>query len=347
MSLSESLEELFSMISVMASKILTISDLEKAINNWKLDNTSDVNMYRSLTHLIDLLKRSSEHRDRDAPLHNPEIFRQAITRIQRDSSLPMQLSKSLNEARLKIRDTDSMPELNNILVGCMNQYIGAKPRNQKPQNLPKTHKVNIPFPMDLVNTAYPPPNVFQMVSPQTQQQGKAPQTSKKPAPNQGGNNGKKPQMTDGKQGQGGAKPKGGQGQTQGKGKSFDNNKKPFKKWAYVEPWPEGKSYVSKSGNALSKELEEHFKDFCFRCGHNSHPAERCKIYPDKTTVMTLCKRCSQGFHESCKSRRYGLKEEQITKQLQQVQHMFKYLCTSTPLANNPAITALLEDSDDD
>ncbi len=68
------------MISVMASKILTISDLEKAINNWKLDNTSDVNMYRSLTHLIDLLKRSSEHRDRDAPLHNPEIFRQAIVR---------------------------------------------------------------------------------------------------------------------------------------------------------------------------------------------------------------------------------------------------------------------------
>ena len=121
MSLSESLEELFSMISVMASKILTISDLEKAINNWKLDNTSDVNMYRSLTHLIDLLKRSSEHRDRDAPLHNPEIFRQAITCIQRDSGLPMQLSKSLNEARLKIRDTDTMPELNNILVGCMNQ----------------------------------------------------------------------------------------------------------------------------------------------------------------------------------------------------------------------------------
>ncbi len=35
------------------------------------------------------------------------------------------------------------------------------------------------------------------------------------------------------------------------------------------------------------------------------------------------------------------------RKISQILPMFKYLCTSTPLANNPAITALLEDSDED
>ena len=51
----DTLEDLFKVISVLASNILTISDLEKAINGWTLNNADDCTMYKSLTTLLDLL----------------------------------------------------------------------------------------------------------------------------------------------------------------------------------------------------------------------------------------------------------------------------------------------------
>jgi hypothetical protein len=74
----------------------------------------------------------------------------------------------------------------------------------------------------------------------------------------------------------------------------------------VTPWPENKPYMSKNGNQLSDAFNDHFRDFCFRCGHSSHQGRDCRTYPDRTPIMTLCTRCRQGLHEDCKSKRRDL-----------------------------------------
>jgi hypothetical protein len=38
----------------------------------------------------------------------------------------------------------------------------------------------------------------------------------------------------------------------------------------------------------------------------SHRGSECRIYPDRTTILTLCTRCRQGLHETCKSKRRDL-----------------------------------------
>ncbi len=72
---------------------------------------------------------------------------------------------------------------------------------------------------------------------------------------------------------------------------------------FVDPWPENKPYLNKSGNALSAEFEKAFEAFCFKCGHFSHKGQDCRIYPKSTAVLTLCSKCRQGLHDECKSRR--------------------------------------------
>jgi hypothetical protein len=100
-----------------------------------------------------------------------------------------------------------------------------------------------------------------------------------------------------------------------------------KKPSFVTPWPENKAYMSKNGNQLSEAFNEHFRDFCFRCGHSSHQGKDCRIYPDRTPIMTLCTRCRQGLHEDCKSKRRDLaggadKGIAEMKQILQAQAMF-------------------------
>jgi len=70
---------------------------------------------------------------------------------------------------------------------------------------------------------------------------------------------------------------------------------------FVTPWPEGKNYVSKSGNSLTKEFEEHFNGFCYKCGLSNHTAMNCRIYTDKTVILTLCTECRRGLHDTCKN----------------------------------------------
>jgi hypothetical protein len=140
--IADNLDELFKMISVLASNVLTISDLEKHINAWVCDNSTDKTMYKSITTLMDLLKRSMQNTNRDQPIKYPELFRTAIGRIQRIPNIPNFLYKSLNEGRLRIRDTDSISELNNILIGCMNPYIGYKSKKNKQDSMGvPNHKV--------------------------------------------------------------------------------------------------------------------------------------------------------------------------------------------------------------
>ncbi len=141
------LSGIFAIVSVMSNRILTISEIEKRINAWTLDNSSDNTLYKSVTTLIDLLRRSLEHGNGHEPIKNPELFRQAITRIQRDK-LPKIVYDNLNEARIRIRDTDSIPELTRTIVGALNRYIGMK--TPKSTTVPTSHKVATVAPVQKV-----------------------------------------------------------------------------------------------------------------------------------------------------------------------------------------------------
>ena len=78
--------------------------------------------------------------------------------------------------------------------------------------------------------------------------------------------------------------------------------------SFVKPWDSKIPYHnSKSANGLSKSINDHFRDFCYKCGHRSHKAKDCKIY-NGPIVMDLCSKCYQGFHEKCKSKRKDLLE---------------------------------------
>ena len=104
---------------------------------------------------------------------------------------------------------------------------------------------------------------------------------------------------------------------QGNNNSNSNgNKRKFKrKFSFVTPWPDNKPYTNKSGNRLSNECEEHFRDHCLKCGMNSHRNNECRIYTDRTVILTLCSECRQGFHDQCKNyKKVG--QRAITQQVQ-------------------------------
>jgi len=72
----------------------------------------------------------------------------------------------------------------------------------------------------------------------------------------------------------------------------------------VPPWPANKPYLSSTGNKISQECELHFRRFCYRCGLSNHRAKQCRIYPQRTAVLTLCTTCYAGFHSTCKNPKY-------------------------------------------
>lgn len=306
------LSGIFAIVSVMSNRILTISEIEKRINAWTLDNSSDNTLYKSVTTLIDLLRRSLEHGNGHEPIKNPELFRQAITRIQRDK-LPKIVYDNLNEARIRIRDTDSIPELTRTIVGALNRYIGMK--TPKSTTVPTSHKVATVAPVQKVYALEYHPKITNAPA--------------KPSPptqtNSGGGKGgvagkkdwkdKKPQAAPSKPPANVTAPK----------KTADTQgtpKKPFKKFHFLKAWPADKPYLSKNGNKLSAECEKYFEGFCFRCGHNSHTYDKCRVYTDKTVCLSLCKSCMQGFHETC--RRKWVQGETMAKQIQAMQYMYPF-----------------------
>jgi hypothetical protein len=75
----------------------------------------------------------------------------------------------------------------------------------------------------------------------------------------------------------------------------------------VAKWPLDKTYLNKSGNALTKECEKHFLGFCYECGYGNHTADACRIY-DSKLVLTSCEICQRGFHDQCRNK-YALENK--------------------------------------
>ena len=305
---STSLEDLFLIVSTLSTHAVTRASLEKQINAWKLVNTDETQMYFSILQLMDLLDKNRE----DYEFRNAvpsELFRAAVAIIYRQDGIPRFIKDKLEEARLRVRDTDGLGEMTQVLASACQRYVGVKPSKSQSKQITSFFNVPMDFPIDYqypqvhaINMAVPPPGHVQQQQPQPQQQ------------------------------QQGAKPKQKQQQKQPQKQQQGQQKQQFKKKGprnpnskFVKPWPEGTAYLSKNGNTLKKEFEEHFKGFCFRCGHNSHDATTCKIYPTNTTVLTLCTKCRQGLHDVCKSKRRDLVKN--AKMEKEVEKQVKMICS--------------------
>jgi hypothetical protein len=321
--LEPTLKGVFSIVSTMASKIMTIAEIQKQINMWSLNNQSDITLYKSVTTLVDLVRRSMEHTD-GGSVSNPELFKQVITRIQRDN-IPESLKEALNLARCRIRGDETVPELNDNLLGTLNKYIGHSKKSKSQSSVPQTNKAT------LGNQDCSPPQVFAI---EYQQPKVAQVPNNPPQQNQGNNGGAKSKGYNNKKGNNGNQksnqqsPQNTAGNKAHDGEGQNNKKGPFKKHRFVKPWDPKEVYLSKNGNQLSQKCQKHFEGHCWKCGHSSHTYEKCKIYPDTTTFLSLCSTCNQGFHDQCK-RRWAW-EKTVADQLKQITVMYNHLAADPP-----------------
>jgi hypothetical protein len=96
--------------------VKTRNDLERDINNWMLDTSSDAKMYESLFNIIHMLTKVSEEKFVEPDI--PALLREVISRIQRQQNVPRIVREKLYEARLRIREEDSLSDgLKTIVAG--------------------------------------------------------------------------------------------------------------------------------------------------------------------------------------------------------------------------------------
>jgi hypothetical protein len=315
------LENLLNVISTLAPCLKTRSQIESEIKQWSLVTLSTETITRSVSKLTDLIEAINS----DAPLSHPDLFRAIISRILLEK-LPERVSKELVEARHKIASSDNLNTLLQLLLSVLYSLAGYKPRPSTNQGtgFPQVKAIQeqpekseyanlVPHLVAAVQAAsaqsvvpVPPP-----LDPRNSNAG-VPKQNK----NNGGGNANNPNNGKNSNGSTGSKnPQSAPKSGKSNGNSNGNKRKFKKKFSFVTPWPENKPYTSKSGNSLSKECEEHFDGYCFRCGMNSHRAERCRIYTDKTVIITLCSECRQGFHDQCKNYK-KVNQRAITNQVQ-------------------------------
>jgi hypothetical protein len=304
--LNDTLEGLFSTISTFSTSIMTRSALEKAINDWMLDVSSERAM------LMDWINKNRDTYNIGKP-HIPSLMRDVITRVNRQSNIPRVVKEKLQEARLRIRDEDTLNECFQVVIAVLMIWVSMKGGSSTKVKSVKSISTDLGK-MSLDGPSAPPkkksaPKVQAVVSSPPAVDSKGPPPNKKPGI-KGGDNKK---GADGKGKGGGTKTDGHRWKEKGK----DGYKK-TKKAYFVRPWPENTPYLSKNGNCLSKEIEKHFADFCHKCGHSSHNASQCLTYKDKGTILTLCGTCRQGFHDTCRSRRADLQNEKVIKEVKKL-----------------------------
>jgi len=297
---NENLEGLLATISTFSTNILTRTALEKKINDWKLNVTSERDMNESFCDLVDMLDKNRDDYGK-TKTNIPHVMREAITKIANSAAVPRVVKEKLYEARLKIRDEDSFNECMNLIKAVLMVWVSMKsnaptvptknPRVRVVKSVVGNAKVDgslgqmkkVKTPKVLAVMSSPPQGAQS-----TQFVMSAPPQSTQPVFSP------KYQNTVRK----------GDGKTKWQADGYvAKKKKPNQMRGFVRPWPSGKSYLSKSGNKLTREMEAHFENHCHKCGHGSHNADQCLTYKDRAAILTLCSVCSQGFHDVCKSKR--------------------------------------------
>jgi hypothetical protein len=323
------LEDLFETISTFAPSIPTQRELENKIVSWKLDYRSVEHLNRSLTNLICWVEEVS-----DSELSTVDIYHNVIGRILQEK-VNARILHNLQEIRMKISEQDRISDLIQMLLCPLKQLI---PKTEHtPKSVQKTENVSHSTPSSSSND-FPssPRSIAYLTDPNTLMQlsyfppGYVPptvnavdsNTKEKKVGKYAERNRKRrerkalekqvnavtQQKTDQTQQIMSSVPK----TTTGAAANDKTSDFPKVK-RFVDPWPENKPYLNKSGNALSAEFEKYFENFCYKCGHISHKGQDCRIYPDATAVLTLCGKCRQGLHDECKSRRKFYTKQNVSQ----------------------------------
>ena len=297
---AEDLRVLFSMVSMYATSTMTRTELELAINRWRLDGSNSSSLFASIIELNQLLDKNREDYQFEKP-NQPQIFKAMISRMMQQPDLPYAVREALQTARMRIRPDDKMDELATTLNAACQKYIGYRPRGAQSKKANTADQKN-PLPIEYSSggakiTAEPPKP--------------APKQDQPKGKNQGG------QATGNAKTHGDGAAGGDHQKSKGRGRGYYKGRGNKKRPTFVRPWPADKPYMSKSGNQLLKEFNDWFSGYCSKCGFSNHVAKDCKTYPEKHTVLTCCTKCYQGLHEVCRSRRKDLVgQDSIVKRLE-------------------------------
>ncbi len=260
------LEGIFRAATDGSSKICTRAELSKQIADWTLDTSSAMKLTISVDQLLVLLEK--QEGEPKTLSDQVILYRRAIQRIKQ-LSLPAAIAANLDEADIRIMGEDDVLELMRHLMAPLRKCIGYKLSQRHEKHVKKAQ-------VKSVQEKAPQPQQHQQKQ-QNQQQNQQ-QFQQKQNQQKRNNNGG--QQNNRRQGQ-------------------------AKRSSFVAQWPDGKNYLAQGGNKLSKECEEHFRGFCYKCGNDSHVSTGCRFYTDSTAILSLCCICKQGFHAKCKNPKYA------------------------------------------
>jgi hypothetical protein len=104
---------------------MTMPALKKAINDWMLDVSNEKAMHKSFYQLIDWMNKIRDTYKFGNP-HIPSLMRDVITRINRQSNMPRVVKEKLQEARLRIRDEDTLNECFQVIFAVLMIWVNMK-----------------------------------------------------------------------------------------------------------------------------------------------------------------------------------------------------------------------------
>jgi hypothetical protein len=269
-----------------------------------------------------LYKNNESYGKSDQKISLAEIFRQVIGRILQLTYLPQLVVNQLNEARVMIREDDSLDVLNKGIMSVLYKLRGFKDRNERNDRIfhdkrmytVKTIESEHPEWQEQENENYvEEPLMDDSATVNTSyQKNFQHKPFQKAWENRGGSGG---------------------GDTTFRGGSS--------KPSFVKPWPLSRQYLNGNENTLNKDFESYMQGHCYRCGNSSHIARDCRTYPERQTKHSLCKRCCQGLHEQCKSKRGDIVENKeggepaVKKMLQRIEQLFNKKLTQEQPTQQP------------
>jgi hypothetical protein len=284
LSLHSSLTGFFAVATMNSTSILSKTELDQKFEGWKLNLTNMTTLNNSILTLKSILI-DLENKD-PAKIEQTGLYRNMIKRIKREN-LTIYTLRALDDAMYRIELENNEVELHQLLLAPLRDIIIYRERKQMTGNRSRQELA-----VRVIETGqpYPPPLT----------DGDA-------------NTGAKPKKKPQKQ-----KQKNETANQRGRDQKRDPQKNRDRsqsrpKYTSVDPWPRNKNYLSKDGKNLTPECEAHFKNFCYKCGHSSHGSRTCRIYTNKTPILTLCDMCMSGFHNQCKSYKFKKLQEDANK----------------------------------
>jgi hypothetical protein len=290
------IEEIYAHASSASSLIPTRMELEEKLEKWTLNTNSLTEINDSLRELkVAIIK--AEGWD-FASVDHSLLYHQMVRRIKREQ-LSVFVRTKLEEFLSEIKTEKDPVQMNEKLLGVL-RYVGKTNRNNQTQSNVKTNQVSLNDGVDdllglafagLPNSSH---NNATGTNPNSKSQKNKVRKAKKSNLALTADSGSHSSAADSSDFFKQVAVK--NATVDQKGKNDTGNGK--SEW--VKPWPSNKEYLSKSGNTLSKEVEEWFQGYCAKCGSSRHNFQDCKRYPERVTILTICNKCWSGFHEVCR-----------------------------------------------